>query len=139
MKKILFALAALLFCAMPLTVQAKEVVNTNQALYRIHFGTGSENNNPPLEEMEAFVIKNCGTLFPAGLTLTKGQGSWKEGNESVGRELTIIADGYTAPNVEMEKAIATMAKAYANTFKQYKAAVFLVRFPSVATTLYVSD
>ncbi len=139
MKKVLLVFVALLLCLSPGFAGAKEVVNTNQALYRIHFGTGLESNNPPLEEMEAFIVEKCSKLFPAGLTLVKGQGNWKLDNTGVGREVSFIVDGYTAPGMDMEKAIATVAKEYANTYKQHSAAVFLVRVPSVATTLFVSD
>lgn len=139
MKKVFLALAALLLCVTPGFVQAKEVVNTNQALYRIHFGTGLESNNPPLEEMEAFIIEKCSSLFPAGLTLTKGQGNWKAGDQGVGREVTYIVDGYMAPHTDMDKAIMALATEYAAAYAQYKVTTFLVRFTSVATTLYMPE
>lgn len=54
----------------------------------LYFGTGRPDGRPPVSDKEflAFVDKHVTPRFPAGLTIHKGRGQWRNQEGHIGRE-----------------------------------------------------
>lgn len=134
MKKTLLALLLAILFAVP--AESATIVRENVVWYRVHFGTGHEQNRITSPELTAFLDSIVTPRFPEGFTVTESRGQWASKEHGLIKEISFVLDIQCPDSVECTRKIREIAEAYVAKFTRAQASCYVMKMPKITTTLY---